>query len=122
MIGINYRDPRPIYQQLKDSFQKLILSGAMAEGEKLPSVRDLSAQLAVNPNTIQRAYRELEAEGYIVSIPGKGSFAGALPKAVEEHREALTVQFRTVASELLAMGVKKEQLLEFLEQEAAKHD
>ena len=74
MICLNYRDSRPIYEQIKDGLKKLIVSGAMAPGEKLPSVRALAQQLSINPNTIQRAYNELENEGYIYSIAGKGSF------------------------------------------------
>ena len=76
MISLNYRDPRPIYEQLEEKLRRLILSGAIAEGEKLPSVRELAARLAINPNTIQRAYRELEQAGFLYSVPGKGSFAG----------------------------------------------
>ena len=74
MININYRDPRPIYEQVKDNFRQLIISGALPPDEKMPSVRELAASLTINPNTIQRAYRELEAEGYICSVPGRGSF------------------------------------------------
>ena len=55
MIELNYRDSRPIYEQVKDGFRRLILSGVLREGDRLPSVRELSTQLAVNPNTIQRA-------------------------------------------------------------------
>lgn len=122
MINVNYRDPRPIYLQLKDSLKKQILSGVLAEGEKLPSVRELSAQLAVNPNTIQRAYRELESEGYICSVPGKGSFAGALPHAVSAQQEALKQQFLSAAAELLQMGVPGDDLIKLLQEEAMKHD
>ena len=75
MISINFRDSRPIYEQVKDSLRRLIVSGALPPDEKLPSVRELASQLVINPNTIQRAYRELEHEGYIVSVPGTGSFA-----------------------------------------------
>ena len=72
MISLNYRDSRPIYEQIKDGLRKLIVTGAMQPDEKLPSVRALATQLSINPNTIQRAYNELETEGYIYSVPGKG--------------------------------------------------
>ena len=78
MISINTRDPRPIYLQIKENLCRLILTGILPEGERLPSVRELAGQLAINPNTIQRAYRELEHEGFIYSMTGKGSFVGAL--------------------------------------------
>lgn len=60
MISLNYRDSRPIYEQIKDGLRKLVVSGAVRQDEKLPSVRELATSLAINPNTIQRAYRELE--------------------------------------------------------------
>lgn len=75
MISLNYRDARPIYEQIKNGLKRLIVTGALKEGDKLPSVRSLATELAINPNTIQKAYNELENEGYIYSVPGKGSFA-----------------------------------------------
>lgn len=76
MIQINYRDTRPFYQQIKDNVRHLVVSGALKKDDKLPSVRELAASLAINPNTIQRAYRELENEGYIYTLPGKGTICG----------------------------------------------
>ena len=75
MIQLNYRDSRPIYEQVRDGLRRLVVSGAISPGDKLPSVRQLAASLAINPNTIQRAYEALEQEGYVYSVPGKGSFA-----------------------------------------------
>ena len=74
MVHLDYRDSRPIYAQIVDGFREQITGGVLRPGEKLPSVRDLAAQLAINPNTIQRAYRRLEAEGWIATVPGKGCF------------------------------------------------
>ena len=74
MISLNYRDARPIYKQIEDGYKGLMISGALAAGEKMPSVRELATQLAINPNTIQRAYRELEAGGYIYTVSGRGTF------------------------------------------------
>ena len=74
MVHLDYRDARPIYIQIVDGFRKQILAGALQPGEKLPSVRELAGELSINPNTIQRAYREMEAAGYIQTIPGKGCF------------------------------------------------
>ena len=76
MISLNYRDSRPIYEQIRDGLRKLIVTGALGADEKLPSVRALAAQLAINPNTIQRAYNELEGEGVHLLRPRQG---GALP-------------------------------------------
>ncbi len=80
MISINYRDPRPVYEQVRDGFKKLIFRGILSENDKLPSVRILASQLAINPNTIQRAYAQLEAEGFIYSAPGKGSFVAEIKR------------------------------------------
>ena len=94
MISLNYRDSRPIYEQIKDGLRKLIVTGALGTGEKLPSVRALATQLSINPNTIQRAYNELEGEGYIYSVPGKGSFAAGNTGADESRRRELLEKLR----------------------------
>ena len=86
MITLNYRDARPIYEQVCDGLRRLIVSGAIADGDKLPSVRALATQLAINPNTIQRAYNELEANGYCCSVPGKGCFAVHTYRAQDDAR------------------------------------
>ena len=91
MININFRDSRPIYEQVKTTLRKLIVSGAMSPDEKLPSVRELASQLVINPNTIQRAYRELEQEGYIISIPGKGSYANLSAQVDEVYLSRVKV-------------------------------
>jgi len=110
MVTLNYRDSKPIYEQVKDGFRKLILSGMLSTGEKLPSVRELAGQLAINPNTIQRAYRELEAEGFIYSIAGKGSFTAALTEVTDNRRGALLSAFDEAAAELLRLGVAETEL------------
>ena len=105
MLSLNYRDGRPIYEQVRDGLRRLIITGAIPPGEKLPSVRALAGQLAINPNTIQRAYEALEREGYAWSAPGKGSFA-ALPLDVNaERREELLARFDGAVQELVYLGM-----------------
>ena len=116
MISLNYRDSRPIYEQIRDELRKLIVSGALATDEKLPSVRALAAQLAINPNTIQRAYNELEAEGYIYSVPGKGSFAAGNDAAGARRQEELLRQARDLLRELRYLGVSQEELAALLKE------
>ena len=108
MISINFRDSRPIYEQVKDSLRRLIVSGALSPDEKLPSVRELASQLVINPNTIQRAYRELEHEGYIVSVPGKGSFARQADGA-------------DAVEELMYLGVTADELRARIDERAVEH-
>lgn len=121
MISINYRDARPIYEQVKDGFRQLILSGALAADEKLPSVRELAGTLAINPNTIQRAYRELETEGYIVSVPGRGSFVREEGSAFAARRAELLETLRATARELRLLGLTENDILREL-QGGEKHD
>ena len=118
MVTINYKDGRPFYEQVKEDLRRLIVSGALRAGDKLPSVRELAGQLAINPNTIQRAYRELEAEGYIVSVPGKGSFVARDGAAREQRKRERTEQLYALAKEFDALGVRREELIALLKEES----
>lgn len=114
MIAINYRDPRPIYEQVKNGLRRLIMTEVLQPNDKMPSVRELSAQLAINPNTVQRAYRELEAEGYIYSVPGKGSFVSTDCTAAKARIDTLLKQLDDTVAELRSMGIGNEELLRHL--------
>lgn len=105
VLTLNYRDSRPIYEQIKDGLRRMIVTGAMAQDEKLPSVRALATQLSINPNTIQRAYNELEAEGYIYSVAGKGSFVSGTADADAARRETLRADVKKLLNELRYLGV-----------------
>ena len=105
------------YQQIKDGLRKLILTGAIAADEKLPSVRALATELAINPNTIQRAYNELEGEGYIYSIHGKGSFAADHAEPGEARKRELREKIREMAAELRYLGAGEEDLLALIREE-----
>lgn len=111
MLSINYKDPRPIYEQVRDALRQLILSGAIAPGEKLPSVRELAASLAINPNTIQRSYRELERLGLIHAVPGKGAFAATDDTAAQRRTQELTDTLTAAVQELKLLGVSREDVL-----------
>ena len=112
MLNLDYRDARPIYEQVRDGLRRLMVTGAIQEGEKLPSVRSLASRLAIKPNTIQRAYESLEAEGYLYSVPGKGSFAAPHTGVDQGRKEELLGRFDAVAAELLFLGVGGETLVE----------
>ena len=110
MLSLNYRDSRPIYEQVRDGLRRLIITGAIPPGDKLPSVRAMAGQLAINPNTIQRAYESLEQEGYAYSVPGKGSFA-ALPQDVtDKRREELLAKLDAIVQELAYLGMTREDI------------
>lgn len=110
MLNLDYRDPRPIYEQVRDGLRRLMVTGVIREGEKLPSVRALAGTLAINPNTIQRAYEQLEAEGYLNSVPGKGSFASPSAGVDERRKQDLLAAFDRTAAELLWLGLTAEEL------------
>jgi len=117
MIHLNYRDTRPIYSQIVEGFRDQISAGILAPGEKLPSVRDLAAELAINPNTIQRSYRQLESEGWIVSVQGKGCFVTDRTELPSRERERLLEEFQKTARALQRMGITRKTLIELLQKE-----
>ena len=117
MINLDLKSRVPIYEQLVDKVKQLIIQGVIKPDEKLPSVRNLAQELTINPNTIQKAYRELEREGYIYSLPGKGSFVGKMGDQENDRKvESLTRNFEQVTSELLYLGASKRQLIKLIEQ------
>ena len=119
MLQLNYIDAKPIYEQIKEGIRHLLLTNAIAADEKLPSVRELASNLAINPNTIQRAYKELELEGYVYSMKGKGTFASATDFIHKSREQELLTTFDDVVTELFLLDVPKEKLgcrMERLEQ------
>ena len=114
MVQLNYRDAKPIYEQIKDGLRKLVVSGALSVGDKLPSVRELAAELTINPNTIQRAYRELESTGLIVTVPGKGCFVCDPPDLQVTQRQELLEEFDRITAALLKTGVSSEDLAQMI--------
>ena len=110
LIQLNYRDAKPIYEQIKDGLRKLVISNSFVANEKLPSVREMASRLAINPNTIQKAYKELETEGYIYTIAGKGSFVAERKEVLGTRNEELLEEFDHVVEELLFLSVNKEEL------------
>lgn len=122
MLSINYKDPRPIYEQVRDALRQLILSGAIAPGEKLPSVRELAASLAINPNTIQRSYRELEALGLINTVPGKGAFAATDGAAAHRRTHELYQQLSAAVQELKLLGIQRSDVISAAEEAYGKEE
>mgnify|MGYP003773292315 CR=1 FL=1 len=117
MISLDLRSRKPIYEQLVEKLKELIIHEVFKADEKLPSVRFLSKELTVNPNTIQKAYRELEHQGYIYSIPGKGSFV--VPQAIttnNEKVEKVKSDLVKILSEALYLGLDKEEIVRLIEE------
>ena len=116
MIQLNYRDSKPIYEQIKDGLRRLVVTHAVKKDEKLPSVRELATSLSINPNTIQKAYRELEQEGYIYTIAGKGSYAAERADVASGRNEELMKEFDEIVKELLYLCEDKDILIKRIEE------
>lgn len=111
MITLDYKDGHSLYEQIEGRLKELIISGILKENEQLPSVRELSVSLTVNPNTVQRAYKQLETDGYIYSLKGKGNFVAPINKNLNKIKvEELYESLSAVVKELAFFGEKKEDI------------
>ena len=115
MIILDYKDRRPIYEQVIEKMEELMLPGVLGENEPLPSVRNLAMDLSINPNTIQRAYTELERQGYIYTVKGKGSFVAENSVMKENKKKELLIQVSEVIDEAIRLGISDEEIKKMLE-------
>lgn len=111
MIIIDYKDRRPIYEQVVERIQELILKGVLEPDSQLPSVRNLAMDLSINPNTIQRAYAELERCGYIYSVKGRGSFISANHHLIQSKKEEILENATKLIKEAKEIGITRDQLI-----------
>ena len=108
MIQLDFSDHRPLYEQIKENLKELIISGALGENEKIPSVRELASSLAINPNTIQKAYKNLENEGYIYSRRASGSFVMPRSSVAENTEQSeLIERFDAIIKEMMFCGISR---------------
>lgn len=117
MSFLNYQDPRPVYEQITDYFKKLILTGALKKESQMPSVRQMAAELSINPNTIQKAYAILESEGFIYSVKGKGNFVAGNETLLESKRREWMSRMEEFLKEGREIGVKRDQIYKITEKE-----
>lgn len=115
MIFIDYKDTRPIYEQIVERYKMLILKGAMQPDEQLPSVRNLAMELSINPNTIQKAYAELERQGFIYVIKGRGNFVSGDSGLVDKRKRECIEQILVLVREVLEIGMSKAELIREIE-------
>lgn len=112
MLQLDFGDHRPLYEQIKDKMKELIISGVLCENDKIPSVRELASSLAINPNTIQKAYKDLENEGYIYSLKAKGNFVSPREKTLDNSKiSELSDELFGIVREMKFLGLKKEELI-----------
>lgn len=118
MIMLNMKSKEPIWEQIRDSFKKQIFSGVLTAGEQLPSVRTLATSLGINPNTIQRAYTELERAGLVYTVQGRGCFVAERNEvSMELEKTERLKAFVDRIKELREIGIEKETLFEIIEKE-----
>ncbi len=125
MIIIDYSDRRPIYEQITDRFRQLIVREVLKPEEQLPSVRVLAMELSINPNTIQRAYQELERQGLIYSVKGKGSFVSPDRSYLKEQQAKLLQELSQCVDQALELHMTPDEILKYTEQllkEGMSHD
>ena len=117
MLQIDYRSSESLYIQIKNNFKNLILSESLKENDLLPSVRNLASELAINVNTVQRAYRELEQEGYIYSIPGKGNFVAKVsPNLIEKNFDEFKATLIEVLKRAEILGITKDKIVKITDE------
>ena len=112
LIELDYKDRRPIYEQVTEKLEGMILVGVLQEDSQLPSVRNMAVALSINPNTIQRAYAELERKGYIYSVKGKGSFVADSSRLRVHRQEEACGRLREASREAAILGVPRERILD----------
>lgn len=117
MVKIDYRDARPIYEQIVDGIEELVLRGALTVDTQLPSVRQLAMELSINPNTIQRAYAELERRGVIYAAKGRGNFISDNTRVLRDQRlQEIGREIGTLAVQARTLGATQKQLYAWVDE------
>jgi GntR family transcriptional regulator len=114
MIIIDYRDRKPIYEQIVDRYKELIIKRILEPDTQLPSIRNLAIDLSINPNTIQRAYSELERQKYIYSVKGKGNFVADIDHLIQGNRDEVMNHIEQLLREAKNLGIKQEEILDMV--------
>ena len=114
MIIIDYKDTRPIYEQVVEKFKTLILKGVLTPDEQMPSVRNLAMELSINPNTIQKAYAELEREGFIYTVKGRGNFVLGTDSLLTEWKKECMEKILQLVRESEEYDITKEEIIEHI--------
>ena len=109
MIIVDYKDRRPIYEQIVEKFQMLIVKGVMEPDSQMPSVRKLAMDLSINPNTIQKAYMQLEQQGFIYPVKGKGNFVTGDRNLLVQKKQVVFDDFQTVVSQGRELGITRDE-------------
>ena len=116
MITLDYADRRPIYEQVVDKMKDLILIGVLETDSQLPSVRELAMDLSINPNTVQRAYAELERQGVVYCVKGRGNFVAGISTLKEQHKEEMKSQLSELVKKAKKADITENDFMELVKQ------
>lgn len=116
MIILDYKDRRPLYEQIVDRFSDMILKGVLKPDDKMPSVRNLAMELSINPNTIQRAYMELEHKGFLYSVKGRGNFVSDSGQLKEEWKQEIRSHLKENLTEAFLHGIERCEINQMIEE------
>ncbi len=108
---IDYQDSRPIYEQIAESFKMQILKGILQADEQMPSVRSLAMELSTNPNTVQKAYTELEREGFIYTVKGRGNFVKGDALLKDNKKSELIAEIADLFKEAEEIGITFDEII-----------
>lgn len=122
MIWIDYKDATPIYEQIVSRFKNLIVKGALKPDDKMPSVRSLAIELSINPNTIQKAYTQLEQQGFIYTVKGRGNFVAGNADLKDIKKQEICNKLSLIIAESKDAGIEIDELIEFIKKEGENHD
>ena len=114
MIVLDYRDRRPLYEQVTEKLEELMFSGVLPPDSRLPSVRSMATELSINPNTIQKAYAELERRGFIYTIKGRGNFVSSGKEYLKYKIGEIQIKFDKLCEEAESVGVKREKIAAYI--------
>ena len=114
MITLDYADRRPIYEQVVDKIKDLVLLGVLETDSQIPSVRELAMDLSINPNTVQRAYAELERQGVIYCVKGRGNFVAGNTALKDKHKEELRGKLSDLLSEAKKADITENDFIELV--------
>lgn len=116
LIEIDYRDKRPLYEQISAKFEDLILRGVMKPDESMPSIRQLAVELSINPNTIQKSYASLEQAGFTYSVSGRGSFVANVEDIMPKKKEEIYNEIKALFKKASELGITKKELSELVKE------
>ncbi|MDR0963353.1 MAG: GntR family transcriptional regulator [Clostridium sp.] len=122
MIALDYRDKRPIYEQVADKLSQLIVCGALSSNTRMPSVRSLALELSVNPNTIQRAYAQLEQDGYLYTVVGRGNYVTHEQEWKASKQKSILDALKSLLHEAHLASLSKEEIVALLDEEYVQQE